>query len=307
MVGVASESDFADLVAAIEYDGLVVVGRLGLPFQFLDVALLWREVKKPNQSLFAVGLSMGVRFACHVCAKPLNIKQELAGRRGVCPGCGVRFRIPLADAQQSTPLVREVAIAGHTSASSTPPHQSKQRASKAASTETSAASATSSSVVTAIDPLGDASISTWYVRPPSGGQYGPATTDVLRQWIQEGRVAATALLWREGWAQWREAREILSDLASEPSTSDRAPSSDSGAVFPGNRSVTDTRTSDGVPAVTDQARSDTSSIPATMQGNPQIGKVRRERSLRRTLTIGILSIVSVTLIVALVAVVRSTS
>ena len=28
---------------------------------------------------------MGIRFACHVCGKHLNIKRDLAGRRGVCP------------------------------------------------------------------------------------------------------------------------------------------------------------------------------------------------------------------------------
>ncbi len=47
---------------------------------------------------------MGIRFACHVCDKQLNIKQELAGRRGVCPACSSRFRIPLEDAERSTPI-----------------------------------------------------------------------------------------------------------------------------------------------------------------------------------------------------------
>ncbi|HBV61746.1 MAG TPA: hypothetical protein DEF45_01870, partial [Rhodopirellula sp.] len=47
---------------------------------------------------------MGVRFACHVCQKQLNIKRDLAGRRGVCPHCQSRFRIPLEDAEQSTPV-----------------------------------------------------------------------------------------------------------------------------------------------------------------------------------------------------------
>ncbi|MFG0290971.1 MAG: hypothetical protein ACF8CQ_22565 [Rhodopirellula sp. JB044] len=56
--------------------------------------------------------------------------------------------------------------------------------------------------------LGDAS-STWYVRPPSGGQYGPANGPTLGQWIEEGRVADTAMLWRDGWPDWRIAKEVL--------------------------------------------------------------------------------------------------
>ena len=47
---------------------------------------------------------MGIRFACHVCGKQLNIKRDLAGKRGVCPKCQSRFRIPLENTVQSTPV-----------------------------------------------------------------------------------------------------------------------------------------------------------------------------------------------------------
>jgi len=49
----------------------------------------------------------------------------------------------------------------------------------------------------------------WYLRPPSGGQYGPATADILRNWIAEGRVSADTLVWREGWRDWQEASEVF--------------------------------------------------------------------------------------------------
>ena len=45
----------------------------------------------------------------------------------------------------------------------------------------------------------------WYVRPPSGGQFGPATGDIMRQWLQEGRITPDTLVWREGWRDWRDA------------------------------------------------------------------------------------------------------
>ncbi|MEE3076688.1 MAG: DUF4339 domain-containing protein, partial [Planctomycetota bacterium] len=52
----------------------------------------------------------------------------------------------------------------------------------------------------------------WYVRPPSGGQYGPAEGDVMRQWLKEGRVTAESLVWQEGWDEWRSAIEVFPEI-----------------------------------------------------------------------------------------------
>jgi hypothetical protein len=57
--------------------------------------------------------------------------------------------------------------------------------------------------------LDEAPDAIWYVRPPTGGQYGPAKGDVLRRWIAEGRVSEEALVWREGWADWQLAGPVL--------------------------------------------------------------------------------------------------
>ena len=62
------------------------------------------------------------------------------------------------------------------------------------------------------DPIEDAPDAIWYVRPPSGGQYGPARGDVLRKWIGEGRVSSDSLVWREGWDDWLTAGDILPSL-----------------------------------------------------------------------------------------------
>ncbi|MFN5851072.1 MAG: hypothetical protein ACK5PD_11485 [Pirellulaceae bacterium] len=47
---------------------------------------------------------MGIRFACHACKRSLHLKDFQAGKRGKCPDCGVRFRIPSVDQPFSTPL-----------------------------------------------------------------------------------------------------------------------------------------------------------------------------------------------------------
>jgi hypothetical protein len=54
----------------------------------------------------------------------------------------------------------------------------------------------------------------WFVRPPSGGQFGPATADILQTWLAEGRLTPDTLVWREGWLDWRPAGQVLPQLTS---------------------------------------------------------------------------------------------
>ena len=53
--------------------------------------------------------AMGIRFACHACGKRLNIKSELAGRRGVCPACSQTISHP----PPATPRPPNRSIANH--------------------------------------------------------------------------------------------------------------------------------------------------------------------------------------------------
>ncbi len=67
------------------------------------------------------------------------------------------------------------------------------------------------------DPIAEAPAAIWYVRPPSGGQYGPARGDIMRKWIAEGRVSGDSLVWREGWTDWRNAGQLFPSLAAAAS------------------------------------------------------------------------------------------
>ncbi len=62
------------------------------------------------------------------------------------------------------------------------------------------------------DPIGEAPEAVWYVRPPSGGQYGPADGEIMRRWLDEGRVGADSLVWREGWPDWKTATSVFASL-----------------------------------------------------------------------------------------------
>jgi hypothetical protein len=56
----------------------------------------------------------------------------------------------------------------------------------------------------------------WYIRPAAGGQFGPATEEVFRQWIADGRVAADSWVWRTGWPDWKAGGEALVLFADRP-------------------------------------------------------------------------------------------
>ncbi|WP_404310191.1 DUF4339 domain-containing protein [Neorhodopirellula lusitana] len=211
---------------------------------------------------------MGVRFACHACGKRLNIKTELAGRRGICPACSVRFRIPAYDTEFSTPVQTEesvpigdsVAMAGALADST----NGTEAGDAGMLSEISSGGGSATNVVrqntanvgqreSAVDSqtghaqAGDAQLAgqqpesaqssnpstpghesapppavqegfggptaTWYVRPPTGGQYGPADGPTMEQWMKEGRIAQNAMVWRDGWKDWREASETLSTVS----------------------------------------------------------------------------------------------
>jgi hypothetical protein len=49
----------------------------------------------------------------------------------------------------------------------------------------------------------------WYVRRVSGEQYGPAQGMMFWQWVQEGRVPEDSHVWKQGWPEWKSAREWL--------------------------------------------------------------------------------------------------
>ncbi|PAY21405.1 hypothetical protein CKO51_00790 [Rhodopirellula sp. SM50] len=300
---------------------------------------------------------MGIRFSCHGCAKPLNIKTELAGRRGLCPECGTKFRIPLADAEFSTPITPHAPQAGKAvtpnepsaaAATATPqpatpnpaikqngaprqpaapstasspstaaspsaevspstadapqsepqiePHPGGQQpatnqpattdAVNAAATNSTAPSAPSASAEPEL--LASESTATWYVRPPSGGQYGPATSAMLKVWIDEGRVAKTALLWKDGWPQWREASEALPEIADSLPGSMSLETAEPFPDGPGGSKLT-----------TPIAHEKTSRIYSEFAGDAKIGAVRRKRSSRRITLVAILAALVVGLIVTL--------
>ena len=226
---------------------------------------------------------MGIRFFCPN-GHRLHVKSFLAGKRGVCPDCGMGVDIPLKSDERALgkkkaaaesidpetvaayseddpeiplpPAQNPVMPAGATKqkAAAVPdsmlpyvPASVTPRPSPVAAkpaplpqpapvTPASAVRVVSpiaaptvvptsapQAVVTApvappqpmpamADPIAEAPMAIWYVRPSSGGQFGPARGEVMLKWLGDGRVTNDSLVWREGWPDWRNAAQVFPNL-----------------------------------------------------------------------------------------------
>jgi len=163
---------------------------------------------------------MGIRFYCPAGHK-LNVKSFLAGKRGICPHCQAKFEIPTesdpsllsGDSSRLTEAAANLSDASGPDLSTTPVVPAAATLPSAAITEPIADATKTPPPSTSHDPIADAPHAIWYVRPPSGGQFGPATADIMRTWISEGRVPKDAMVWREGWPEWQTASALFPGLA----------------------------------------------------------------------------------------------
>lgn len=206
---------------------------------------------------------MGIRFACHHCGRKLNIKRELAGKRGVCPECEGRFRVPPDDATFSMDVGSEL-------------HAAVESVDGGGGTAT-----VRQTQIALLDEDPDAA---WYVRPDAGGQFGPANADVLADWIRQGRVSKSSLVWRDGWAQWRDAAEAFTDVLDQLPDS---PSSDTPSA-PKQSGLSDLPSE----VVIDD-------VPLQLGGAASIGKVRGKRTSQRLKSVGLLSGICIGLVAIL--------
>lgn len=154
---------------------------------------------------------MGIRFRCHHCQHPMHVKDFQAGKKSRCTECQTRFRIPLADAEVSLPIVGDdmatvQALDNETSEINRPAAPANMANGK---NESLWSQSTPQATPRAI---AEAPKATWFVRPPSGGQYGPAAGEMLVEWIGQRRVTGDSLVWREGMAEWVLASTVLPEL-----------------------------------------------------------------------------------------------
>jgi len=179
---------------------------------------------------------MGIRFFCPNGHK-LNVKEEQAGKRGICPHCGARMEIPLAnnipesengdesgtsfEHHSGLPTPADQPIPGAQSlgflTEEPPAEQEESLAEQPAKPAISPEQFPSVSLEPPLQvgppsSLDDMTV-VWYVQTPNGQQFGPATGPVVRTWMAERRIGPTMLVWREGWPEWLQAKNVFPELA----------------------------------------------------------------------------------------------
>jgi hypothetical protein len=133
---------------------------------------------------------MGIRFYCPNGHK-LNVKAFLAGKRGICPDCDVKFIVP-SESGGAVVAIDE---------NEPPPPPSVL-------TEVQALAEINMPVESGTPLATDV----WHVRNGSGQQHGPATTSLLKSWIGEGKVDRDSWVWRTGWLDWQRASDVFPEL-----------------------------------------------------------------------------------------------
>ncbi|MEN6407612.1 MAG: DUF4339 domain-containing protein [Thermoguttaceae bacterium] len=152
---------------------------------------------------------MGIRFYCPNGHK-MNVKEFQAGQYGVCPVCGAKMQIPYTSTRLSSKEMKfQPSGGGDAGASPLAAVDSSSRPSiglpKSASLRVAAPDLP--------DPLAEAGNAMWYVRPAAGGQFGPFQAERMRTWLDERRIIADTLVWREGWRDWRLAGDVFPELS----------------------------------------------------------------------------------------------
>ena len=158
---------------------------------------------------------MGIHFVCHLCSYALHVKDFQAGKRGKCPNCQGSFRIPTSDASYSLSLDDGSGNPAVKSNSLTKSELGKLSQPVSDGTHKSELKDSLNQTGKAIElpaVLALALEVKWFVRPPSGGQFGPAPSQLLVNWIAESRVTWDSFLWRDGLAHWQLASELLPEL-----------------------------------------------------------------------------------------------
>ncbi len=218
---------------------------------------------------------MGIRFECIHCGHTLHVKDYLAGKRGICPHCQGKIDIPhsstiIASGDEPSGIAVELksALDEQPTREMCPQDVVNHQAAEMAVGPTVSANATDTVAGQRVpqaaggvvgDPIAEAPQLQWYVLPPgSMTKYGPAQGEMMRAWLEEGRVAADALVWREGWPQWRGAASVFPRLGQAAGP---APSAHSAAAAPTNSAPVNTVPVVSVPLADGPITDDAAVVP----------------------------------------------
>jgi hypothetical protein len=135
----------------------------------------------------------------------VKVKDELAGRKGVCPECQARFRIPRGEAAGAGGATRTAGGYPVARVVSLDP-------AVAAGLPRAVAMAPAS---TSLHPaLAERPEATWSLAVPGGEASAPMSADAMQSLLDAGGLTGDELVWREGWADWVSIRLVFPEYLS---------------------------------------------------------------------------------------------
>lgn len=200
--------------------------------------------------------SMGIVAFCPN-GHRIKVKDELAGRKGICPTCAAKFRIPSKDARPATaaaagpPTARVVSLDPLFAASLPPAFAIDQAETAAAAAapepmfgtpdfrlvdDVQGADVGMSPAPAADEPDDDETTArgrpashaalderpdlAWCVAVRGGAPAAPCDAATMRVWLDSGSGTADHVVWRQDWPEWRPLLEVFPE-ARLPAPGDR--------------------------------------------------------------------------------------
>ena len=141
----------------------------------------------------------------------------------------------------------------------------------------------------------------WFVRPPGGNQYGPATTQMLLDWIAEKRVTADALLWRDGLDTWFSARELIPEpFGGESNASTKSPQDIPPPAV--SRPTTSSQKPVDAIAVPNVSASSVSASSVSATSKAAIAMKKKKQLKQQWMVLGLLATMALCLVIALIVI-----
>jgi len=166
----------------------------------------------------------------------INVKDSFAGRKGLCPTCGAKFRVPAPGSSSPGPesalptarlLDLDAAVAAtlprvlpldREAVAATVAHDAGRPATRdllpPAEPVLDPAPAPTAAWPTLHPVLAERPDLLWCIAFPGGEPTEPLPAESMQAWLDAGQAEGTEVVWRSDWPEWRPARDVFPDVLS---------------------------------------------------------------------------------------------
>jgi hypothetical protein len=135
----------------------------------------------------------------------INIKAALAGKKGFCPHCGAKFRIPTAEQLNpppDLPAARLLPLDAATIAT-------LPRALAFDMPAAHAAPPQQPDSVPLHPVIAEQPDLSWCIAFPGGEPTPPMPAATMQAWLDSGEATGDEVVWRSDWPEWRPVRDVF--------------------------------------------------------------------------------------------------